>query len=53
MIGIGLRVDNMENKSDEIKALNTYYERANAEHGRIHDCFDQIDSFDILVLIRL
>ena len=34
----------MENKTDGIKAVNTYYETANAEHDRIHDWFDQIDN---------
>ncbi len=44
----------MENKSDGIKALNTYYETANAEHDRIHVWFDQIDNkvgFLIAVII--
>ena len=34
----------MEKKTDTIKALNTYYETANAEHDRIHAWFDQIDN---------
>ena len=33
----------MEN-SDEIKALETYYEVANSEYDRIHTYFDQIDN---------
>jgi hypothetical protein len=31
-------------KSNEIKALNTYYETANSEYDRIHSYFDQIDN---------
>jgi len=35
----------MKQESDnEIKALDTYYETANAEHDRIHVWFDQIDN---------
>jgi hypothetical protein len=34
----------MKNNSDEIKALNTYYETANSEYDRIHKVFDQIDN---------
>ncbi len=34
----------MEDKSDEIKAPNMYYETANTEYDRIHKVFDQIDN---------
>jgi len=34
----------MENKSEEITALNTYYETANSEYDRINAFFDQIDN---------
>jgi hypothetical protein len=31
-------------KNDKVKALNTYYDMANAEYDRIHALFDQIDN---------
>ena len=46
----------MINKSDEIKALNTYYETANTEYDRIHKVFDQIDNkvgFLIAIIIGI
>jgi len=46
----------MEEKSDEIKALDTYYETANTEYDRIHKVFDQIDNkvgFLIAIIIGI